>query len=354
MHMKHLLLIEDNIEIRENTAEILELAGYKVQTAENGKVGVEMALKEKPDLIICDIMMPVLDGYGVLHLLNKNPELTGIPFIFLTAKAERSDFRKGMEMGADDYITKPFSDIELLNAVESRIKKTELLAKNYSTDVDGMNQMLHEFKGKDALMELAADRNINHYKKKQPIYTEGNHPNRLYYVQKGKVKTCKTNDAGKELTVGLFNEGDFFGYNALLEETVYKETAEAIEDSDVSIIPKEDFENLLHSNKEVTHKFIKLLAKNVTEKENQLLGLAYNSLRKRVADALLTLQDKYQKESQDKFSIHISREDLANIAGTATESLIRTLSDFKSENLIEIKDGNIIIMNQKKLTDMLN
>ena len=352
--MKHLLLIEDNIEIRENTAEILELAGYKVRTAENGKIGVELALQQKPDLIICDIMMPVLDGYGVLHLLNKNPELTGIPFIFLTAKAERNDFRKGMEMGADDYITKPFNDIELLNAVESRLKKSELLSKNFNADADGMQQMLNEFKGKDALKELAADRNINHYKKKQSIYTEGNHPNRLYYVQKGKVKTCKTNDAGKELTVGLFNEGDFFGYNALLEKTVYKETAEAIEDSDIAIIPKEDFENLLHSSREVTHKFIKLLAKNVTEKENQLLGLAYNSLRKRVADALLTLQAKYKKESQVKFSIHISREDLANIAGTATESLIRTLSDFKSENLIEIKDGNIIITNEKKLENMLN
>jgi CRP/FNR family transcriptional regulator, cyclic AMP receptor protein len=352
--MKHLLLIEDNNEIRENTAEILELAGYKVYTAENGKIGVELALQQKPDLIICDIMMPVLDGYGVLHLLNKNQELTGIPFIFLTAKAERGDFRKGMEMGADDYITKPFNDIELLNAVESRLKKTELLSKNFNADADGMQQMLNEFKGKDALKDLAADRNINHYKKKQPIYTEGNHPNRLYYVQKGKVKTCKTNDAGKELTVGLFNEGDFFGYNALLEETVYKETAEAIEDSDIAIIPKEDFENLLHSSREVTHKFIKLLAKNITEKENQLLGLAYNSLRKRVADALLTLQAKYKKESQDKFSIHISREDLANIAGTATESLIRTLSDFKSENLVEIKDGNIIITNEKKLENMLN
>jgi CRP-like cAMP-binding protein/CheY-like chemotaxis protein len=352
--MKHLLLIEDNNEIRENTAEILELAGYKVYTAENGKVGVEMALQEKPDLIICDIMMPVLDGYGVLHLLNKNLDLTGTPFIFLTAKAERSDFRRGMEMGADDYITKPFSDIELLNAVESRLKKAELLTKNYNADADGMYQLITDFKGGNPLQELAADRNINHYKKKQPVYTEGNHPNRLYYIEKGKVKTCKSNDAGKELTVGLFNEGDFFGYNALLEGTVYKETAEAIEDSDIAIIPREDFENLLHSNREVMHKFIKLLAKNVTEKENQLLGLAYNSLRKRVADALLTLQEKYQKENQDKFSIHISREDLANIAGTATESLIRTLSDFKSENLIEIKDGNIIISNEKKLAAMLN
>ena len=352
--MKHLLLIEDNTEIRENTAEILELAGYKVRTAENGKVGVELALQEKPDLIICDIMMPVLDGYGVLHLLNKNPELTGIPFIFLTARAERNDFRKGMEMGADDYITKPFTDIELLNAIESRLKKTGLLAKNYSSDVEGMQHFLNDINGKNALKELATDRNINHYKKKQTIYSEGNHPSRLYFIQKGKVKTFKTNDAGKELTVGLFNEGDFFGYTALLEETVYKETAEAIEDCDIAIIPKEEFENLLLSNKDVTHKFIRLLANNITEKENQLLGLAYNSLRKRVADALLTLESKYRKENQDKFSMHISREDLANIAGTATESLIRTLSDFKSEHLIEIKEGHIIITNQKRLADMLN
>lgn len=352
--MKHLLLIEDNNEIRENTAEILEMAGYQVRTAENGKVGVELSLQEKPDLIICDIMMPVLDGYGVLHLLNKNPELTGIPFIFLTAKAERSDFRKGMEMGADDYITKPFTDIELLNAVESRLKKTELLSKNYKSDAEGMQLFLNDFNGKNALRDLTSDRNINHYKKKQVIYSEGNHPNRLYFIQKGKVKSFKTNDSGKELTVGLFNEGDFFGYTALLEETIYKETAEAIEDADIAIIPKEEFENLLLSNKDVTHKFIKLLANNITEKENQLLGLAYNSLRKRVADALLTLEAKYHKENQDKFSIHISREDLANIAGTATESLIRTLSDFKSENLIEIKEGHIIITNQKKLTAMLN
>ena len=352
--MKHLLLIEDNTEIRENTAEILELAGYQVRTAANGKLGVELVVQEKPDLIICDIMMPVLDGYGVLHLLNKNPELAGIPFIFLTAKAERSDFRKGMEMGADDYITKPFSDIELLNAVESRLKKADLLSRNYNPDATGMLQMLNEFKGEQALTELAADRHINHYKKKQTIYSEGNHPNRLYYIQKGKVKTYKTNDTGKELTVGLFNEGDFFGYTALLEETVYRETAQAIDETEISIIPKEDFESLLHTNREVTHKFIKLLAKNITEKEHQLLGLAYNSLRKRVADALITLQQKYQQENQDKFSMHISREDLANIAGTATESLIRTLSDFKSENLIEIKDGNIIITNQKKLAAMLN
>ena len=121
--MKKILLIEDNDHIRENTAEILELANYKVTTAANGKIGVVMALEQLPDLIICDIMMPVLDGYGVLHAVQKNDAIKNTPFIFLTAKTERSDFRRGMESGADDYITKPFDGTELLNAVDSRLKK---------------------------------------------------------------------------------------------------------------------------------------------------------------------------------------------------------------------------------------
>ena len=127
--MKTILLIEDSDDIRETTAEILELANYKVMSAENGKVGVEIANQIKPDLVICDIMMPVLDGYGVLHIFSQSPELQNIPFIFLTAKTERSDQRKGMEMGADDYLTKPFQEIELLNAIESRFRKIENLSK---------------------------------------------------------------------------------------------------------------------------------------------------------------------------------------------------------------------------------
>ena len=352
--MKTILLIEDNFEVRENIAEILELANYKVITAENGKVGVEKALQERPDLIICDIMMPVLDGYGVLHLINKNEQLRHVPFIFLTAKAERTDFRKGMEMGADDYITKPFTDIEILNSIERRLRKVEMLKKEYAPDIMGIQEFMKDSGREDALKSLSEGRKINHYKKKQLIFSEGNHPLRLYFVQKGKVKTFKSNDDGKELTVGLYSEGDFFGYISLLENSIYKETAEAMEDSEVAIIPREDFESLINENPDVAKRFIRMLASNLSEKEEQLLGLAYNSLRKRVADALLTLQKKYQKPGSEQFSIHISREDLANIAGTATESLIRTLSDFRSEKLIDIRDGNIIILHEKKLSLMLN
>src|SRR5215203_2910605 len=151
---KTILVIDDNTDIRENTSEILELAEYKTFTAENGKQGVEIAVKEKPAVIVCDIMMPELDGYGVLHLLRKNQETQNIPFIFLTAKTERSDFRKGMEMGADDYITKPFDDIELLNAVEVRLKKSEILDQKYAFTPDGLSQFLKDVKSTGLIQKL--------------------------------------------------------------------------------------------------------------------------------------------------------------------------------------------------------
>jgi CRP-like cAMP-binding protein/AmiR/NasT family two-component response regulator len=352
--MKKILLIEDNDDIRENTAEILELSNYKVITAENGKIGVERAIEFAPDLIICDIMMPGLDGYGVLHAVHKNEAIKNTPFIFLTAKSERSDFRKGMELGADDYITKPFEGIELLNAVESRLKKIDLLKIELAPGLEGLQNLIEASGGKNPLKDFTEGRNINTYKKKQVIYSQGNHPGRLYYIVKGKVKTFKTNEYGKELITELYSEGDFVGYIALLEGTVHKDNAEALEETELAVIPREDFEELLNKNAEVAKKFIKLLAKNVTDKEEHLLGLAYNSLRKKVAETLIMLQKKYKNENDEKFTIDISRENLASIAGTATESVIRTLSDFRNEKLIEINSGNIKIVNFKKLENLVN
>lgn len=352
--MKKILLIEDNDDIRNNTAEILQLSNYEVIVAENGKTGVEKAIEHRPDLIICDIMMPVLDGYGVLHAVHKNDAIKNIPFIFLTAKSERSDFRKGMELGADDYITKPFDGTELLTAVDSRLKKIELLKCDLSPDLEGLHYIMQAAGDKNALQSLTQDRNTNVYKKKQLIYSEGNHPNRLYYILKGKVRTYRTNEDGKELVTGLFSAGDFLGYNALLEGSVYNDTASALVETELAVIPREDFDDLMNNNKEVMQKFVRLLAKNINEKENQLLGLAYNSLRKKVAESMIMLQKKYGDINEKEFVIDISRESLSTIAGTATESLIRTLSDFKSEKLIDIRDGNIVIVNARKLEHLAN
>lgn len=346
-----ILLIEDNEEILENTSEILELAGYEVFTATNGKSGVEMAIKNHPDLIISDIMMPALDGFGVLHLVQKNPELADTPFIFLTAKTERSDFRRGMEMGADDYITKPFNDTELLNAVESRLKKAERM----KSPAEGLKETFtFSDNSSYALQELFENPVIDKYKRKQIIFSEGNHPQYLFYVLKGKVKAFKTSEDGKELTVGLYATGDFLGYTALLEEATYKVTAKVLEDAEIALIPSKDFFELIHSNSAVALQFIRFLVRVNNQKAEQMVQLAYDSLRKRVANALLLLKEKYKTGTDEKFSIHITREELANLSGTTTESLIRTLSDFRNEKLIDIKGGDIEIINEQKLAYMIN
>lgn len=350
--MKTILIIEDNRDVRENTAEILELANYKILQAENGKIGVELAQQKKPDLIICDIMMPVLDGYGVIHLLNKSPVTAGIPFIFLTAKSERTDLRKGMEMGADDYITKPFSDIELLNAVESRLKKNEMLRTEFSKSVEGLNKFFDDVKKLEELKNLSSQRRVKHFKKKELVFSEGNQPNYLYFLSKGKIKTFKAHEYGKEFITTLYKDGDFLGYTALLENQAYTDSAEALEDCEVVLIPKEDFFALIYNNMEVMKAFVKLLSDNILEKEKQLVNLAYSTVRKRVAEALVLLYERYSRESDQNFSISLSREDLANIVGTATESLIRTLSDFKEEKLVEIRGSNITILNIEKIRSL--
>lgn len=351
--MKTILIIEDNAPIRENTAEILELAGYRVLTAENGKLGVELALADHPDLIICDIMMPVLDGYGVLHIVNKNPELTGIPFIFLTAKSERVDFRKGMELGADDYLTKPFDDTELLSAVEGRLNRFRnvqpvLHADAYNLQKEGLSQFIDDARTATGLPGLVADRKVHYVPKKQFIYTEGDEPTRLYFIKSGRVKTTRTNTDGKELVTGLYGPGDFLGDIALLEETNYTDSAQTLDDSELVYIPKQDFRQLLMAQPEIGRQFIRLLAGRVSEKEEQLLGMAYGSLRRRVATALLRLQEPLPT-GEPAPPIQLSRDDLAAVVGTATESLIRTLSEFRQDGLIDISGAGIRVLQPDKL-----
>jgi CRP-like cAMP-binding protein len=352
--MKIILLIEDNLDIRENTAEILELANYKVLTAENGKQGVDLAKNNQPDLIICDIMMPELDGYGVLHVLGKNEKTASIPFIFLTAKTEKSDIRKGMNLGADDYLTKPFDDVELLDAVEMRLKKNELLKKNIT--IEHLNEITAQARGFKELEQLISDqRRINKFKKKQLLYTEGNNSSSLFFVIKGKVKTYKTNEDGREYIVGLHKEGDFIGYMNLLEDEVYSDSAMAMEEAEICVIPKTEFFALLFSNRDIAEKFVKMLSSTILESEERLLKLAYNSVRKRVSESLLMLQKNYQGENtKDNCSMPVSREDLASITGASKETVIRTLSDFKEEGLIDISGSSITIVDETKLKNIKN
>ena len=348
-----IVLIEDNQAMRENVSEILELSDYEVHSAPNGKEGVRLIRDQRPDIVLCDIMMPELDGYGVLHILHRDPETRNIPFIFLTAKAEEADRRRGMNLGADDYLTKPFEDIELLDAVEMRLSKRQTLQKDFGAGEEGLSAFVREAHALEALEELKEDRERRRVSAKDTIFEEGSQPRYLFLVLSGRVKTTRNDDFGKELTLGLRAAGDYLGAADLLRETPYSETAVALEDSEILLIPADEFYALIFADKDVSAMFTKIIAGELAETEQRLLQLAYGSVRKRVSQALLRLRDKFGEEGQP-FSIQIQREDLASLCGTAKETAIRTLTDFRQEGLISIgEDGAVQILDEQGLRNLV-
>ncbi len=349
----HILLIEDNADMAENISCILELASYQVTYAPDGRMGVDLAQQIHPDLILCDIMMPQLDGYGVLYILHNNPDTAAIPFIFLTAKVDKADFRAGMNLGADDYITKPFDSVDLLKVIEIRLKKSEFLKSAFDNRPHDVSAFFSQARELKEFKKLSENRPVRSFKKKDLIFMEGQAPNDLYYIESGEVKTYKVNYDGKELITGIHREGEFFGYVPLLEDKPYNDNAEVLEDVRISIIPKQDFLALIYSSKDIARKFICLLSNNVDEMENRLLEIAYQSVRKRVAIALIKLDQRIAQLNNNAI-ISIARRDISNIVGTATESLNRTLADFKDEGLIEISGAGLRIINKGKLERLLH
>lgn len=345
--MKTILLIEDDAAARESTAELLKLAGYAVETAENGKIGVEMARATPPDLVLCDIGLPVLDGYGVLYSFRQSPPLAKVPFIFVTARAGRADVRRGMELGADDYLTKPFESSELLSAIAGRFTRFQHLPA-YEEGPARSGSAEFVASQRSHLLALITDRKPHAVPRRQIVYAEGDEPTRLYFVQAGRVKIVKTTASGKELITGFYQAGEFFGYKALLEGTGYHDSAVAVEDSTLFYIPADDFAQLLR-NPEVSQQLVRLLAGRKREREEQLLDMAYNSLRRRVANALLGLYEHTNAgEAADAF-IQLSRDDLAAVVGIAPESLSRTLSEFRHDGLLEITSRGIKLLQPEKL-----
>ena len=339
--MKKILLIEDDVTVRENTAELLELSDYEVITAVNGKQGLEKAKAELPDIIVCDIMMPELDGYDVLSNLSKDKKTSSIPFIFLSAKTEHKDVRRGMDLGADDYLTKPFEESELLSAIESRIAKVEILKTQTKEPEEDKVQNLSAFR------EMMRQRERVKYKAGDVVYEEGKSSLHFFMVERGVIKAHKFDSRGKEMITEIYKEGDFFGNLSFNKNSAYGEYTTAIEDSLLYVASKEDFADILKRNSNIGMELLEEVSDHLLGVKEQLLEIAYASVRRKTARTILLFAHKIKKNPLH--SIRISRSDLAGVAGIASETLIRTLSDFKKEGLIEIEGRNVKLVDAKKL-----
>ena len=350
--MKHLLLIEDNKEVSENTAEILELNGYKVSTAFDGKEGVRKAQQLDPDLILCDIMMPEMDGYGVAYTLQQSDETNGIPLIFLSAKVEKADIRKGMELGADDYLTKPFTSLELLTAIETRLKKP-----NKNRNTDSITSFLNYQEGEliKRVKLLIDEHGIlpKRFKKKEIIYTESARPYQLFYVNSGLVKICKSVRGGREIISQYLSEGAFLGAEELMLDKPFHNYAVAAEDAVLYPISKETWMDLIRKNSSLHLNIHAYLLNQRNHLEQKLAFCAFKSVKKRLAVALLELDYLYSKYLNES-TIKTSREDLANYVGVSPETAIRTLSDFKSKGFISIISGKIEVTDKEGLKGIRN
>ncbi|MGJ5641275.1 response regulator [Formosa sp. S-31] len=347
--MKEVLLIEDDAVLRANTAELLELSDYKVITAANGKTGVPLARTELPDIIICDIMMPEMDGYETLQILSQDPSTRHIPFIFLSAKTEHSDIRKGMNLGADDYITKPFTEDELISAIESRLAKMSILEdlqnNQYNAQLAVSQSKLQSMDDLKAYFKDSGK--LFSYQEDEIIYREGDHSNYIYLITEGTVKCFRIDNHGKELITGVYKTNSLFGYTSFTHNIPHKETATAISYTKILAVSIQEFGTLLNNNPKLSLDLIELLTDDLSLIKDQLLQMAYGSVYKKTASTIVKFAEKINKKPDDL--IKISRNDLASVAGIATETFIRALTEFKKQGLIKAEGRNIQVLNLEGL-----
>ena len=187
------------------------------------------------------------------------------------------------------------------------------------------------------------------YKKGQVLFNEGNIPRGLFYVESGKVKIAKYGSDGKEQIISIAKPGDFIGYKSLLTNTHYNVSASILEDATLTFIPKDDFSKLFRVDTDVADKFTKMLCDDLIALEEKMVSMAYTPVRGRLAETLLALDEVYKEEKRNISFINLSRMDLANIVGTAKETVIRLLTEFKTEKLISTEGKLITILDPQGL-----
>lgn len=340
--MKKILIIEDNTEMRENISEILQLSGYSVFSAADGLLGVQAAREYRPDLILCDIMMPNLDGFGVLKILSQDENLKNIPLIFLTAKAEKEDFRKGMNLGAEDYLIKPFEDSDLLEVIETKLNKYESLFKSRSGKLLSGLIQFEEFVHLKQIQEMLHQTESKEFGKKSKIWMVNENINNVFYLEKGIVKESLETVGGKELILNFYLAPGFLGLSNLFQNR-YKTTTEIIDPCRFKILSKKHIEEIILKENLLTS-YHSHFSDHTEEYLQRLAINSFGNVREKVAYHLNNLSKLFQQTA-----IRLGREDLAAYCGIAKETLIRTLTEFKDEKLISLNSDGIIILQPQKL-----
>ncbi len=344
-----ILVIEDNQDVRENLSELLVLSGYDTVTAANGKEGVKAALRDSPDLILCDVMMPELDGYGVLRILSKNPGSLHIPFIFLTAKTELADVRRGMTLGADDYITKPYDDVSLLDTIEMRLSKRKA-ASDPAAHGGALINLLTDKQLYEALPNHFKEGESRLIRKKDLLYAEGQTCRNIFLLKSGRAIASKIDDYSKEVITHLYSPPMMIGVSSAFSGQRYMETVKVFEDVEVIPVKTDEFIHFTLTHPGAAYYFLHQISLDQLKADEKLLLQAFGSVRMKLASTLIDLYASYEKSN--KATLSISREDLANMAGTAKETIIRCLSEFKEEGLIGIHGSDIIIDSVQKLNEL--
>jgi CRP-like cAMP-binding protein/CheY-like chemotaxis protein len=347
--MNQILLLDNQPSGGTNTRELLALSNFQVLTARIPTKAGEIELKGSPDLVICDLADSLVDIEVTLAALQRQPILNKVPLIVFTNNADKSNTRRIMDLGADDYLVKPFEGIELLRAVDACLERQRRRlhpAHLPATDRPPATS--------DALSWRPANGEVAHFGKKEILYTEGHRASQAWYIVEGKIKTYLLHPDGKELITAIHGPGECVGYTAVLSRGAYTDNAQAIENSRLIGIPGQEFLSILQSDSTFARQLIHWIAQNAGEKEAGLLNFAYSSLRKKVANGILQLAGSPGRKQKGKRYVSISRDNLAAFVGSAPESLIRTLGDFRKEGLIEIADGRICLLNEEKLRNMLN
>lgn len=337
---KTILVIDDDPVMLEDVSAILQSAQYRVITAADGRTALDKAYEAKPDLILCDIAMPDLGGFGVLQLLSEYLNASVTPFIFLTVRTGREHQKRG----ADGYL----DGDELLSAIEMKFQKSKA-GQNIKIYPD--MDFFHRKENAD-FQKFIENRAFRRYRKGEVIYLEGHNSTEMFYIRAGKIKTYKRCFLGKELITAIYRETDCIGYVSLIGNVPYMESAVALTDAKLIPIPKQDFLSALYSSREIARNFIVLLSKSVHEVENRLVELAYQSVTQKVIAALLRM-DEYGLSFRESGVISITRKDLSNLVGTAPESLNRALYGLKTQGLIELIDDGIRLLDKSALADLL-